>query len=210
LFTFRDWINRYGEWRDYVFQLLSQRLATVMAIVDEIAFRRVDVRLAEFLLQHAAGEPPVLYATHQHIAAELGTSREVVSRILAVLRRHYTLPPIPQTLVNVDDRLSIYFARREVLVDGKRVNLRPTEYRLLYHLVQNAGYVLTHEMLLSKVWGPEYRDESHYLRLYITYLRQKIEEDPSNPRYILTERGVGYRFVDFPGARRINTGDVPV
>jgi len=82
-FTFRDWINRYGEWRDYVFQLLSQRLATVMAIVDEIAFRRVDVRLAEFLLQHAASEPPVLYATHQHIAAELGTSREVVSRILA-------------------------------------------------------------------------------------------------------------------------------
>jgi CRP/FNR family transcriptional regulator len=81
--TFRDWINQYGEWRDYVFQLLSQRLATVMAIVDEIAFRRVDVRLAEFLLRHAAGKPPVLHATHQHIAAELGTSREVVSRILA-------------------------------------------------------------------------------------------------------------------------------
>jgi CRP/FNR family transcriptional regulator len=81
--TFRDWINRYSEWRDYVFQLLSQRLATVMAIVDEIAFRRVDVRLAEFLLRHAAGKPPILYATHQHIAAELGTSREVVSRILA-------------------------------------------------------------------------------------------------------------------------------
>lgn len=123
--------------------------------------------------------------------------RELVSRIKAVLRRHYATPPVPQTLVKVDDRLSIDFARREVLVDGKRVNLRPTEYRLLYHLVQNAGYVQTHEMLLTKVWGPEYREESHYLRLYITYLRQKIEEDPANPRYILTERGVGYRFVDF-------------
>ncbi len=123
--------------------------------------------------------------------------RELVSRIKAVLRRHYASPPVPQTLVKVDDRLSIDFARREVLVDGKRVNLRPTEYRLLYHLVQNAGYVQTHEMLLTKVWGPEYREESHYLRLYITYLRQKIEEDPANPRYILTERGVGYRFVDF-------------
>ncbi len=127
--------------------------------------------------------------------------RELVSRIRAVLRRHYTAPPIPQTLVEIDDRLVIDFARREVLVHGERVNLRPTEYRLLYHLVQNAGYVQTHEMLLTKVWGPEYRDENHYLRLYITYLRQKIENDPANPAYILTERGVGYRFVDFMGNR---------
>jgi DNA-binding response OmpR family regulator len=125
--------------------------------------------------------------------------RELVSRIKAVLRRHYAVPPVPQTMVKVDDRLSIDFARREVLVGGQRVNLRPTEYRLLYHLVQNAGYVQTHEMLLTKVWGPEYREESHYLRLYITYLRQKIEQDPASPKYILTERGVGYRFVDFEG-----------
>jgi two-component system KDP operon response regulator KdpE len=123
--------------------------------------------------------------------------RELVSRIRAVLRRHYTLPPAQQTTVVVDDRLTIDFARREVLVNGERVNLRPTEYRLLYHLVQNAGYVMNHESLLTRVWGPEYRDETHYLRLYVTYLRQKIEEDPSNPRYIMTERGVGYRFVDF-------------
>lgn len=123
--------------------------------------------------------------------------RELVSRIRAVLRRHYTPPPTPQTTVKIDERLTIDFARREVLINGERINLRPTEYRLLYHLVQNAGYVMTHEMLLTRVWGPEYRDESHYLRLYITYLRQKIEEDPANPKYILTERGVGYRFVDF-------------
>ncbi|HEU5012826.1 MAG TPA: response regulator transcription factor [Roseiflexaceae bacterium] len=123
--------------------------------------------------------------------------RELISRIRAVLRRHYTPPPTPQTVITVDDRLTIDFARREVLINGERVNLRPTEYRLLYHLVQNAGYVMTYEMLLTRVWGPEYRDETHYVRLYITYLRQKIEEDPSNPKYILTERGVGYRFVDF-------------
>jgi two-component system KDP operon response regulator KdpE len=123
--------------------------------------------------------------------------RELVSRIRAVLRRHYAPAPAQQTTVVVDDRLTIDFARREVLVNGERVNLRPTEYRLLYHLVQNAGYVLTHEQLLTKVWGPEYRDETHYLRLYVTYLRQKIEEDPANPKYILTERGIGYRFVDF-------------
>ena len=123
--------------------------------------------------------------------------RELVSRIRAVLRRHATPPPVPQTELKIDDRLTIDFAKHEVLVEGKPVNLRPTEYRLLYHLVQNAGWVMPHDVLLAKVWGPEYRDESHYLRLYITYLRQKIEEDPANPRYILTERGVGYRFVDF-------------
>ncbi|MDP9310445.1 MAG: response regulator transcription factor [Chloroflexota bacterium] len=123
--------------------------------------------------------------------------RELVSRIRAVLRRHATPPPVPQTELKIDERLTIDFAKHEVLVEGKPVNLRPTEYRLLYHLVQNAGWVMPHDVLLAKVWGPEYRDESHYLRLYITYLRQKIEEDPANPRYILTERGVGYRFVDF-------------
>ena len=123
--------------------------------------------------------------------------RELVSRIRAVLRRHATPPPVPQTELKIDDRLTIDFAKHEVLVEGKPVNLRPTEYRLLYHLVQNAGWVMPHDVLLAKVWGPEYRDESHYLRLYITYLRQKIEEDPANPRYILTGRGVGYRFVDF-------------
>lgn len=134
--------------------------------------------------------------------------RELVSRIRAVLRRHYTPPPAPQTTITVDDRLTIDFARREVLINGERVNLRPTEYRLLYHLVQNAGYVMTYEMLLTRVWGPEYRDETHYVRLYITYLRQKIEPDPSNPKYILTERGVGYRFVDFHrGDDRRKTAD---
>ena len=93
--------------------------------------------------------------------------------------------------------LTIDFSRREVWVEGKKVDLRPTEYRLLYHLVQNAGWVNTHEQLLSKVWGFEYQDEPHYVRLYVNYLRKKLEEDPSNPKYILTERGVGYRFVDY-------------
>ncbi len=123
--------------------------------------------------------------------------RELVSRIRAVLRRHYVAPTVAVSTTKIDDRLTVDFDRREVLVNGERISLRPTEYRLLYHLVQNAGFVMPHETLLAKVWGPEYRDESHYLRLYITYLRQKIEEDPSNPKYILTERGVGYRFVDF-------------
>lgn len=123
--------------------------------------------------------------------------RELVSRIRAVLRRTKSFKEDQVDQIVVDDRLTIDFSRREVWVEGKKVDLRPTEYRLLYHLVQNAGWVNTHEQLLSKVWGFEYQDEPHYVRLYVNYLRKKLEEDPSNPKYILTERGVGYRFVNF-------------
>lgn len=119
---------------------------------------------------------------------------ELLSRIRALLRRSLMSPPARKTEIVVDKDLTIDFTRREVIARGEKVVLRPTEYRLLYHLVSNAGRLMTHETLLSKVWGREYRDEAHYLRLYITYLRQKIEEDPAHPRYILTERGVGYRF----------------
>lgn len=130
--------------------------------------------------------------------------RELISRVRAVLRRVDTASGNIRGLIEVDDRLKIDFDRREIWVDGQLVKLRPTEYRLLYHLVQNAGWVVTHDQLLSKVWGYEYRDEPHYVRLYINYLRQKLEKDPANPQYILTERGVGYRFVDF---RRKKPGD---
>jgi two-component system KDP operon response regulator KdpE len=123
--------------------------------------------------------------------------RELISRVNAVLRRADWPAPTPRTVLHIDDRLSVDFNRHQVIVAGERIDLRPTEYRLLNHLIQNAGWVVPHETLLAKVWGYEYRDETHYLRLYINYLRKKIEEDPSNPHYILTERGVGYRFVDF-------------
>jgi DNA-binding response OmpR family regulator len=124
-------------------------------------------------------------------------ARELVSRVKAVLRRTQSTARPEEAVLRIDDRLSIDLNQREVIVDNKRIKLRPTEFRLLYHLVENAGWVVPHETLLAKVWGYEYREEVHYLRLYVTYLRQKIEPDPSHPRYILTERGVGYRFVDF-------------
>lgn len=123
--------------------------------------------------------------------------RELVSRVRAVLRRVQMLTGSSEGVIDVDERLKIDFNRREVWVDEELVNLRPTEYRLLYHLVKNAGWVMSHDQLLAKVWGYEYQDEPHYVRLYINYLRKKLEEDPSNPKYILTERGAGYRFVDF-------------
>lgn len=129
--------------------------------------------------------------------------RELSSRVGAVLRRASWPAPPPRTVLRIDKHLSVDFNRHQVIVDGERVELRPTEYRLLNHLIQNAGWVVPHDTLLAKVWGYEYRDETHYLRLYINYLRKKIEEDPANPKYILTERGVGYRFVDF----RNNAGE---
>lgn len=122
--------------------------------------------------------------------------RELSSRIKAVLRRNLQQSP-DEAVLRIDERLSVDFNQREVIVAGERIKLRPTEYRLLYHLIENAGWTVPHDQLLAKVWGYEYRDEAHYVRLYVNYLREKIEQDPSHPQYILTERGVGYRFVNF-------------
>ncbi|MDB5078282.1 MAG: DNA-binding response regulator [Chloroflexi bacterium] len=125
--------------------------------------------------------------------------RELVSRVKAVLRRAALPSSVSKSegQVTIDANLQIDFDKREVISNDKRQKLRPTEYKLLYHLVSNAGKLLSHEQLLTKVWGREYRDDEQLLRLYITYLRQKIEPDPSHPRYILNERGLGYRFVDY-------------
>jgi len=123
--------------------------------------------------------------------------RELVSRVRAVLRRTEPASEGMHGLIEVDNRLKIDFDRHEIWLEGKLVSLRPTEYRLLFYLVQNSGWVITHDQILSNVWGYEYRDQPHYVRLYINYLRKKLEKDPTDPKYILTERGIGYRFVDF-------------
>ncbi|TDA70600.1 MAG: response regulator [Clostridia bacterium] len=91
--------------------------------------------------------------------------------------------------------LTIDLARRLVTVEGREVKLTPTEYELLKNLALNAGRVMTHRQLLRTIWGPEYQEETHYLRVYIGQLRRKIETDPTRPRYIITEPGVGYRLV---------------
>jgi two-component system, OmpR family, KDP operon response regulator KdpE len=131
--------------------------------------------------------------------------RELSSRVKAVLRRTELPSPVEKSGLKIDDYLQIDFDRRLVIAGGQEIKLRPTEYRLLYHLVNHAGRIMPHATLLAKAWGYEYREETHYLRLYITYLRQKIEPDPANPRYILTERGVGYRFVDFKNENATHT-----
>jgi two-component system KDP operon response regulator KdpE len=118
---------------------------------------------------------------------------ELLARVRAVLRRAQTLPLAhEQPFVSGD--IQIDFARREVTVRDESMPLTGTEYRLLYHLVRNAGRVMTHESLLARVWGREYTDEISYLKSYINRLRNKIEQDPHHPEYILTEYGVGYWF----------------
>ena len=136
--------------------------------------------------------------------------RELSSRIRAVLRRSDRPSTSPaQAVLHIDDRLSVDFNRREVIVNGERIKLRPTEYLLLYHLIENAGWTVPHDQLLAKVWGYEYRDEAHYVRLYVNYLREKIEEDPSNPRYILTERGRRLSVRGLPAATRARRLNYP-
>ncbi len=123
--------------------------------------------------------------------------RELVSRVRAVLRRSDAGLSPEASVITIDDRLAVDFNTSELIVEGERIKMRPLEHRLLRHLIENAGWTLPYSTLLSKVWGYEYSDAIEYLRLYISYLRQKIEPDPRKPRYIFTERGLGYRFVDF-------------
>ena len=117
---------------------------------------------------------------------------ELLARIKSLLRRAAgARSPQP---VFAAGGLSVNFDRREVTVDGKPVKLTPTEYDLLKYMIEHAGKVLTHRMLLQEVWGQAYVDEAQYLRVFIGQLRKKLETHPGRPRFILTDPGVGYRF----------------
>ena len=121
---------------------------------------------------------------------------ELLARIRAVLRRTQAVLPKTEepTLVSAD--FSIDFGNREVSCKGKVSKLTPIEYRLLYHLVKNKGNVLPHRTLLAKVWGREYVNDTDYLKVHIQHLRKKIGDDAQEPRIIVSERGIGYKFVD--------------
>ncbi|OAT82398.1 response regulator [Desulfotomaculum copahuensis] len=117
---------------------------------------------------------------------------ELLARIRAALRHAAGTKNEP--VVQLDD-LVLDLARRRVTVGGREVKLTPTEYELIKNLAVNAGKVLTHRQLLRAVWGPGCENDTHYLRVYVGQLRQKIEADPSRPRHIITEPGVGYRLL---------------
>jgi two-component system KDP operon response regulator KdpE len=117
---------------------------------------------------------------------------ELLARIRVAIK-HFAKSEDEPVLTFPD--LTIDLARRIVLLSGQEVKLTPTEYEILKYLALHSGRVITHGQLLRAVWGPNYQGETHYLRVYIGQLRRKIETNPTQPRYITTEAGVGYRFI---------------
>lgn len=119
---------------------------------------------------------------------------ELLSRVKAVLRRARWSEAQPEQELLACHDISADLVRHKIIVNGKEVDLTPTEFNLLVYLMRNAGKTLSHRAILQNVWGPEYGDEAEYLRVYMGKLRQKVEKEPLQPKYILTERGIGYRF----------------
>jgi two-component system KDP operon response regulator KdpE len=120
---------------------------------------------------------------------------ELLARMKAVLRRLDMPAPATRAPSFVAKDLEVDFAAQEARLRGERLELTPIEYKLLYHLVRNAGQILPHATLLAKVWGREYVDEVDYVRVYMRRLREKLGDDADHPHFIKTERGLGYRFL---------------
>jgi two-component system KDP operon response regulator KdpE len=136
------------------------------------------------------------YGADDYLIKPVG-NKELVARVQAVLRRAElpsSLDDKGKTITFGDGFLTVDVAERKVMVNGEKVKLTPIEFRLLALLLENAGRILTHQQLLEKVWGWEYTDDLDYVRIYISHLRRKIEPEPTLPKYIVTEPGVGYYF----------------
>jgi two-component system KDP operon response regulator KdpE len=118
------------------------------------------------------------------------STAELLARLRAARRR---AQPVADNAVFHSGPLQVDLSGRLVTLKGKEIKLTPTEYSLLRLLVRNAGKVVTHRQILKEVWGPNYAEQTHYLRVYMAHLREKLEADPSRPELLLTEPGVGYR-----------------
>jgi two-component system KDP operon response regulator KdpE len=130
----------------------------------------------------------------EYLAKPVG-NRELLARVRAALRRaDMPVATGRKKVIFSNEYLTVDVRERKVTVKGERLKLTPREFRLLALLVENAGHIMSHQQVLENVWGWEYIDDVDYVRIYISHLRQKIESDPSQPRYILTEPGVGYYF----------------
>jgi DNA-binding response OmpR family regulator len=120
---------------------------------------------------------------------------ELIARVQAVLRRSQGLTVTDEERPFVSGKLSVDFSRNEVLLSGQSIKLTSTERKLLYHLIRNEGRILSHESLLAKVWGDTYVDARDLLRVHIQHLRQKLEDNAETPSIIVTEHGIGYKFI---------------
>jgi two-component system KDP operon response regulator KdpE len=195
-----------GDLVEHFFEVNADAIILDYDTVDEDTVRRLEVlRTMTFaplvVFTEQQDESVILYLFHlgadDCLRKPFGP-RELASRVKALLRRIRWTTAIPgDAAVRVDDRLRVDFNRCEVISDGIHFRLSATEQRLLHLLMQNAGWSVPHSKLLRFVWGHEDLEYAHYVRLYVNYLRAKIEKDPSQPHYILSERGYCYRFIDF-------------
>ena len=122
---------------------------------------------------------------------------ELLARVRATSRRRQDMGAVPGAVFEFGD-VKIDLSLRTVHKRGAQIHLTPTEYRLLTLLIANSGKVLTHRQILREVWGPSHSEDGHYVRVYMGHLRQKLEDEPAQPQYILTETAVGYRLVQAP------------
>lgn len=164
-----DFIKDFRTWSDIPVIVLSARTAEA----DKVA--ALDAGADDYLIKPFG-------------AAEL------LARVRAHLRRRFRAGTSGQAVFEFGD-VRVDFGKRIVEKNGQQIHLTPIEFRLLAYLVANPDSVLTHRQLLKAVWGPSHIDDSHYVRVYMGHVRKKIEDDPTRPKYILTESGVGYRFV---------------
>ena len=183
-----------------------------LLILDIMMPRMDGLEVCRRVREHSAVPIIVLTAldaeSDKVIALDLGADdyltkpfgvEELLARVRAVLRRtQWEIPPQPIGDIKQFGELEIDLSGHVVRLRGTEVRLSPTEFAVLAQLVTHAGKVLTHRMLLQRIWGAEYGGEAEYLRVYLNRLRQKLEPDPTNPRYLLTEPGVGYRFIAPP------------
>jgi two-component system, OmpR family, KDP operon response regulator KdpE len=118
---------------------------------------------------------------------------ELLARIRVALRHAVSMREQDQSGIFEHEGLKVDLINRQVFLNGCEIHLTPIQYRLLAMMARNAGRVLTHQQILKEIWGPTFTENAHYLRIYMSQLRQKIESDPAQPQYLLTESGVGYR-----------------
>jgi two-component system, OmpR family, KDP operon response regulator KdpE len=168
-------------------EVLQQLRAWLMSPIIIVSARDQEAQKVA-ALDHGADD----YLTKPFNTAEL------LARIRVALRHAARGSAGTDSPVFEQGRLKVDLAARRVFVDGEETHLTPIEYKLLTTLVRNAGKVLTHRFLLKEVWGPQQVQDTHYLRVFMAGLRRKIEEDPAQPKFLLTDQGVGYRFASPP------------
>jgi two-component system KDP operon response regulator KdpE len=222
----RDFISRNLRARDFDVLEASNGLEAVaiweqdnphLLILDIMMPRMDGLEVCRRVREHSAVPIIVLTAldaeSDKVAALDLGADdyltkpfgvEELLARVRAVLRRTQWEKPLISGDIKQFGELQIDLEGHVVRLRDAEVRLSPTEFAVLAQLIRHAGKVLTHRMLLQSIWGAEYGGEAEYLRVYINRLRQKLESDPANPRYLLTEPGVGYRFVatEIDGSRR--------